>query len=127
MVHLDETIFLEGLITVQYSAIPFLSCLIVMIFTFVRVIKHCKSDFLPSRPDESFQSSRLMNFVANREIHNFRRVPGSGLEGGIEILMFFNCHILRLSFAVDVLDYVCKILQNYQDFRFFRCQNLKNL
>ena len=39
--------------------------------------------FSPSRSDEGFWSSRLVEFVANREIYSFRRVPGSGiLEGG---------------------------------------------
>ena len=32
--------------------------------------------FSPSRSDEGFQSSRLVEFVANREIYNLRWVPG---------------------------------------------------
>ena len=43
--------------------------------------------FSPSRSDEGFQSSRLVEFVANREIYNLISVPGSGFWKGIEIKM----------------------------------------
>ena len=43
--------------------------------------------FLPSRSDEGFRGSRLVQVVANREIYNFRRVPGSGFWKGVEIKM----------------------------------------
>ncbi len=57
---------------------------IIMILTLVWVKKLQKFLFAPSRSPEGFQSSRLVQVVANREIYNFRRVPGSGFWKGVK-------------------------------------------